>query len=271
MEKLRKLEEFISGFESVAVAFSGGVDSSTLLALAKKVLGNNVVAVTAKTPTTPSRDFEDALRIAERIGVRHEIIEYSELDDEDFRKNPPERCYFCKKLLLKKISDFAEKEGIQAVFEGTNAEELKGHRPGYKAVMEFENVYSPWAMFGFTKEEIREVARKLGYDFAEKPSMACLSSRIPFGMEIDEERLRRIDSAENLVIAIAKVKQIRVRDFGEHAVIEVGREERKKLFSEEVMDRIAEELKKLGYRNVLLDLEGYRTGKLSESLSESKS
>ncbi|AIY89136.1 ATP-dependent sacrificial sulfur transferase LarE [Geoglobus acetivorans] len=264
MEKLERLKSFIAEFESVAVAFSGGVDSATLLAVSREVLGERVVAVTARSPTAPSRDLKDARMFAEEIGVRHVFIELNELEDENFRKNPPNRCYFCKRMLLSRITEFARKEGIQAVFEGTNADELRGHRPGYKAIAEFDNVYSPWAMFGFTKDEIREIARSMGYEFADKPSMACLSSRIPFGMEIDEERLRRIDAAENLVIAIAGVKQVRVRDFGENAVIEVGREERNRIFIEGIADRIVEELRKLGYRNVLMDLEGYRTGKLSE-------
>jgi len=265
MDKIDRLRDFIQQFERVAVAFSGGVDSSTLLAFTAETIGKDrVVAVTALSPTLPSRDLEDAERFANVIGVKHVLIELNELENENFRKNPPNRCYFCKKMLLSKITEFAKKEGIQAVFEGTNADELKGHRPGYKAIAEFENVYSPWAMFGFTKDEIREIAREMGYGFADKPSMACLSSRIPFGMEIDEEKLRRIDAAENLIIAIAGIRQVRVRDFGENAVIEVGREERSRLFSEEVMDRIVEELRKIGYRNVLMDLEGYRTGKLSD-------
>ncbi|WP_456370236.1 ATP-dependent sacrificial sulfur transferase LarE [Geoglobus sp.] len=264
MEKLERLKSFIAEFESVAVAFSGGVDSATLLAVSREVLGERVVAVTARSPTAPSRDLKDARRFAEEIGVRHVFIELNELEDENFRKNPPNRCYFCKRMLLSRITEFAGREGIQAVFEGTNADELRGHRPGYKAIAEFDNVYSPWAMFGFNKDEIRAIARSMGYEFADKPSMACLSSRIPFGMEIDEDRLRRIDAAENLVIAIAGVKQVRVRDFGENAVIEVGREERNRIFSEGIADRIVEELRKLGYRNVLMDLEGYRTGKLSE-------
>lgn len=268
MEKFEKLKAFIAQFESVAVAYSGGVDSSTLLAFTAEVLGKErVTAVTASSPTVPSRDIEDAKRFAEEIGVRHVFIELNELEDENFRRNPPDRCYFCKRMLLSRVTEFAKREGLQAVFEGTNADELRGHRPGYRAITEFENVYSPWAIFGFTKDEIREVARSMGYSFADKPSMACLSSRIPFGTEIDEEKLRRIDAAENLVIAIAGVKQVRVRDFGENAVIEVGRNEREKMFSEEIMDRIVEEFRKLGYRIVLLDLEGYRTGKLSEKIA----
>ena len=270
MDRLEKLRNFIASFDSVAIAFSGGVDSSTLLALTAEVLGRErVVAVTASSPTTPSRDLEDARKFAEMIGVRHEFIELNELEDENFRKNPPNRCYFCKRMLLSKITEFARNEGIQAVFEGTNADELRGHRPGFRAIAEFENVYSPWAMFGITKDEIREIARKMGYEFADKPSMACLSSRIPFGMEIDKEKLIKIDAAENLIIAIAGVRQVRVRDFQEYAVIEVGREERDRLFSPDVADRIVEELRKLGYRNVLMDLEGYRTGKLSESETNS--
>ncbi len=266
MDKVERLRSFIARFESIAIAFSGGVDSSTLLAFTADVVGKDrVVAVTASSPTTPSRDLKDARKFAENIGVRHVFLNLNELEDKNFRKNPPNRCYFCKKMLLSRINEFVEKEGIQAVFEGTNADEIRGHRPGFRAIAEFENVYSPWAMFGFTKDEIRDIARKMGYEFADKPSMACLSSRIPFGMEIDKEKLIKIDAAENLIIAIAEVRQVRVRDFQEYAIIEVGRDEREKIFRVDVADRIIKELRKLGYKNVLMDLEGYRTGKLSEN------
>ncbi|WP_202319311.1 ATP-dependent sacrificial sulfur transferase LarE [Archaeoglobus neptunius] len=261
-EKLEKLRNFISSFESVAVAFSGGVDSSTLLALTKEV-NEEVIAVTAISPTTPRKDLRDAERIAREIGVKHEFIETNELEIDEFVRNPPDRCYYCKKNLLTALVNFARRRGIQAVFEGTNADELKGHRPGFRAVEEFGMVYSPWAMFGFAKKEIREIARQRGFSFADKPSMACLASRIPFGESITQERLRRVEKAEELIVEIVNVRELRVRDFGSMAVIEVGKSERRKLFSEVVMDSIVDGLKKLGYEYILFDMEGYRTGKLS--------
>jgi len=267
MEKLKKLQNFISELESVLVAFSGGVDSSTLLAVTKEVK-DDVVAVTVTSPITPKRELRDAERIAKELNVKHEFIRVNELEDENFVKNPPDRCYYCKRMILSTLVDYAERNGIQAVFEGTNADELRGHRPGYAAVKEFERVYSPWAMFGFTKLEIREIARQKGYFFADKPSMACLATRIPFGERISYERLRRIERAEELIMSMSGVKQIRVRDFNSMAVIEVGSDERSKLFDEKLMDLVVEELEKLGYSYVLFDMEGYRTGKLSQIQSK---
>jgi uncharacterized protein len=257
------LKEFIKSFDSVVIAFSGGVDSSTLSAICYNVLKDKAVAVTAISPTTPSREIKEAVKIAKEIGIKHEFIDIYELESEGFVQNSPNRCYYCKKHLISALVGYAKERGYSAVFEGTNASELDGHRPGYKAVKEFSNVYSPWAEFGFTKEKIREMAKMMGYSFYDKPSQACLASRIPFGSQIDEEKLRMIDEAESMVIEIAKVRQIRIRNFDGMAIIEVGREERQKLMDETVMDEITEKLKKIGFKYVLLDLEGYRTGKLS--------
>ncbi len=262
-EKLHKLKEFIKTFDGVIIAFSGGVDSSTLAAVSYEVLKDGALAVTALSPTTPSREVEEARQIAQEIGIRHEFIQINELESEGFVENSPERCYFCKRHLLSAMVKYAKEKGFSAVFEGTNASELKGHRPGYKAIKEFEIVHSPWAEFGFTKEEIREVARSMGYSFYNKPSLACLASRIPFGIKIDEERLKMVDEAENVIIEVAGVRQVRVRNFNGMAVIEVDRDERQKFFSQEVMDEIADRLRKIGFKYVLLDMEGYRTGKLS--------
>lgn len=262
-EKLLRLKEFVKTFDSVIIAFSGGVDSSTLAAISYEVLKDRALAVTALSPTTPSREIEEAKHIAREIGIKHEFIQINELESDGFVENSPERCYFCKRHLLSAMINYARQKGYSAVFEGTNASELKGHRPGYKAIREFSMVHSPWAEFGFTKEEIREVARSMGYSFHDKPSLACLASRIPFGIKIDEGRLRMVDEAENAIIEIAGVRQVRVRNFDGMAIIEVDRDEREKFFNKAVMDEIAERLKKIGFRYVLLDMEGYRTGKLS--------
>lgn len=261
-KKLQKMKDFIRRFRKVIVAFSGGVDSSTLAAICKDVLGENVLAITLVSQKSPSREIADATRIAKEIGVEHEFLEIDILTPE-FRKNTPERCYFCKKNILSAIIEIAEKRGYDAVFEGTNASDLKGHRPGYRAVLEFKNVYSPWAEFGITKDEIRLIARSMGFSFYNKPSLACLASRIPFGTEIDENKLKMVDKAENAVIEIAEIEQVRVRNFDGKAVIEVESNELPKILNEDIIKRLRERLQMIGFSSVLLDLEGYRTGKIS--------
>jgi uncharacterized protein len=260
--KLKKLEKFISGFDRIIVAFSGGVDSSTLAGLASELV--DVLAVTVISPTTPSREVGEAKRIAEELNLKHRFYRLNELEDENFVRNTEDRCYFCKKMVLTSLKNIAESEGHEAVFEGTNASELQGHRPGYRAVIELDGVYSPWAIFGFSKDEIREIAKKRGYSFWNKPSVACLSSRIPFNTPIDEKSLKMVDEAENYVIKIAGVRQVRVRKIGRRAVIEVGENEIEKLLNKDIIEKTVRKLKELGFEAVMLDLEGYKTGKLGE-------
>jgi uncharacterized protein len=263
-EKYEKLRKFIEekGSDGVVIAFSGGVDSSTLAAVCHDVLGERTVAVTAKSPTYPSEEMEEAKGIAREIGIRHYIVETNELSDENFIRNPENRCYYCKKELLECLQDFAQRLGFKAIFEGTNFSDLSGHRPGFKAIKERENVFSPWAENEFTKEEIRTLAQKLGLSVHDKPALACLASRIPFGEQITEEKLNRVEMAEQLIKKISGVRQLRVRDHNGLARIEVGRDERSLLFNVGIMDKIAEELKQMGFKLVTLDLEGYRTGSM---------
>ena len=263
-EKYEKLRRFIEekGKDGVVIAFSGGVDSSTLAAICYDVLKEKVVAVTAKSPTYPSEEMEEAERIAGEIGIRHHIIETNELSNENFVKNPENRCYYCKKELLECLQDLVQRLGFKAIFEGTNFSDLSGHRPGFKAIKEKENVFSPWAETGFTKEEIRALAQKFGLSIHDKPALACLASRIPFGEKITEEKLSRVGRAEQLIKKISGVRQLRVRDHNGLARIEVGRDERSLLFNVGIMDKIAEELKQMGFKFVTLDLEGYRTGSM---------
>ncbi len=260
--KLEKLIDFIKTFrdKGVVVAFSGGVDSSTLAALTTRLL-DRTIAVTAISPTTPKREIREAERIAKEIGIDHAFIEINELEDPNFVENTSERCFFCKRKLLEVLLSFANERGFSIVFEGTNASELEGHRPGYKAVKSFKNVYSPWAEFGITKDEIREIAKRMGFSFYNKPSIACLASRIPFGTPIDEQRLKMVDEAENTILEVMGIKQVRVRNLDGVAVIEVEKKDIEKIIKS--YGTIVERLRTIGFKRVLLDLEGYATGKLS--------
>jgi len=269
-EKYEKLKRFIreKGKDGVVIAFSGGVDSSTLTALCHEILGEKAVAVTAISPTYPPEEIEEAKKVAQEIGIKHILIETNELSDENFVRNPENRCYYCKRELLSTLKSVAEKLGFKAVFEGTNFSDLSDHRPGFKAVREMENVYSPWAENRFLKEEIRMIAKSIGLSVSDKPPLACLSSRIPFGERITAERLIRVGKAEQVIRKITGIRQLRVRDHNGLARIEAGKDERRLLFDTEVMDKIADELKKLGFKYVTMDLEGYRTGSMLLTLRE---
>jgi len=262
--KYEKLRNFIAekGKDGVVIAFSGGVDSSTLAAICHEILGEKAVAVTAVSPVYPQEEVEEAKKVAKEIGIKHILLETNELSNENFIRNPENRCYYCKKELLKSLKSLANQLGFRAVFEGTNYSDLDGHRPGFKAVKKMENVYSPWAENGFTKEEIRAIARRIGLSVSDKPSLACLASRIPFGEKITLEKLNRIEKAEKIIRKITQAKQLRVRDHNGLARIEVGRDERQVFFNTKIMDIIAKELRELGFKYVTLDLEGYRSGSM---------
>jgi uncharacterized protein len=263
-EKYEELKRYIEekGKGGVVIAFSGGVDSSTLAAVSHSVLGEKVVAVTAESPTYTPEELDEAKNVAKEIGIKLYVVETDELSNEDFSKNPENRCYYCKKELLKRLKKVANELGFKAVFEGTNFSDLTGHRPGFKVVKEMENVYSPWVDTRFTKEEIRAIARKMGLSVQNKPPLACLASRIPYNERITAEKLERIGKAEQIVKKITGVQQLRVRDHNGLARIEVGRDERKLFCNVEILDRILADLKRIGFKYVTLDLEGYRTGSM---------
>jgi uncharacterized protein len=271
-EKYEKLRHFIreKGEDGAIIALSGGVDSSTLAAICYDVLGERAVAVTAKSPTYPPEEMDDARRIAKEIGIKHYIVETDELSNDNFVKNPENRCYYCKKELIDCLHGFAQKLGFKAIFEGTNFSDLNGHRPGFKAIKERKNVFSPWAENEFTKEEIRALSQKLGLSVHDKPALACLASRIPFSEQITEEKLNRIAKAEQIVKKHSGARQLRVRDHNGLARIEVGKDERNVFFNTKTMDDIAEELKQLGFKFVTLDLEGYRTGSMLATIKNNE-
>jgi pyridinium-3,5-biscarboxylic acid mononucleotide sulfurtransferase len=266
--KLVKLKAFIAdvGKDGVVVAFSGGVDSSTLAAVSHQILGGKAIAVIAKSPTYTTQELEDAKRIAADIGIKIFTIETNELANPDFAKNPENRCYYCKKELLQNLVSFAHTFGFKSVFEGTNASDLSEHRPGFRAVKEAADVYSPWMLNDFSKAEIREVAKQLSLSVADKPALACLASRIPYNQQITAEKLNRINLAEQAIKAIVPVKQLRVRDHNGLARIEVGKTERALFCDITILDKVVSELKDLGFMYVTIDLEGYRSGSMLRTL-----
>jgi uncharacterized protein len=266
--KLEKLKQYIAekGKGGVVIAFSGGVDSSTLAAVTHEVLGEKAAAVIAQSPTYTSEELKDAKKIAKDIGIKLHVVHTNELENPDFNKNPENRCYYCKKELLQTLIDYAHKLGFNAVFEGTNFSDLSDHRPGFKAVQEAQDVYSPWMANKFTKDEIRQAAKQIGLSVHDKPALACLASRIPFNQKITAEKLSRIDKAEQAVRTITGIKQVRVRDHNGLARIEVAKWERVLLCNVEVVDRVAVELKALGFVYVTFDLEGYRSGSMLKTL-----
>ena len=263
-EKYEALKRFIKdkGEDGVVIAFSGGVDSATLAAVSQNILRDRVVAVTAESPTYTPEELKEAKKAAEEIGIKLLIVKTDELSDENFSKNPENRCYYCKKALLDRLHEVTDELGFKAVFEGTNFSDLAEHRPGFRAVKETENVYSPWVEAEFAKDEIRAVAEKLGLSVKNKPPLACLASRIPYSERVTAEKLNRIGRAEQMIRKITGARQLRVRDHNGLARIEVGKDERALFCNVELMDRMAAELKKLGFIYVTIDMEGYRTGSM---------
>ena len=254
--------EDLATFDGVVVAFSGGVDSSVVAALAHEALGEGAVACTAKSETLPAAELDDAARVAEEIGVRHEVVSFSELDSEAFAENDGDRCYHCRSMRLGRMFETARELGIDVVCDGTNASDPgEGHRPGLRAVEELD-AYSPLLERGITKEEVREIARGYDLSVADKPSMACLSSRIPTGLEVTEEKLTRIERAETLLRTWG-FEQFRVRDHDGLARIEVGADELEAALDADFAAAAREHLTDAGFDHVTLDLAGYRTGSVS--------
>lgn len=265
-DKFSVLKENIKKLGSVAVAYSGGVDSTFLLKVCYDVLGDKVLAVTARSSTYPEREFKEAVEYVGKIGAKHKVIISEELDIDGFSKNPKNRCYYCKKELFTKIIAIAKDNNINRVLDGANLDDVGDYRPGMIAAKELE-VLSPLKEAKLTKSDIRQLSKRLGLPTWDKPSFACLSSRVPYGSEITIPKLSMIDRAEQFLLDLG-FRQVRVRHHGDIARIEVAPEEREKIFSLELMDKIAEELKRIGFKYVTLDLAGYRTGSMNEVLSD---
>lgn len=265
-EKRDRLFSQLREMRLAVIAYSGGIDSSLLLAAAARVMGQNVLAVTAASETYPPEELAHARSFAAALGVRHRVLSTNELQNDDFASNPPDRCYYCKRELFARLRAIADSEGISDVLDGSNADDLRDYRPGRKAAAE-SGVRSPLAESGLAKSEVRELARALGIPFWNKPSLACLSSRIPYGTRITVPVLRMVHAAEN-VLRRAGFRQVRVRHHGDIARIELERDDIPVLTGNPgLFDSIARAVKELGYAYVCLDLEGYRTGSMNEMLS----
>ncbi len=265
--KYDRLRDILSGLGSVAIGFSGGIDSTLLIRVATEVLQDRALAVIGRSETYPSREFEEAVRMAEEFGTRFRVVRTEETDDLKFRENPPNRCYFCKTELFGKLHQIAREEGIRWIADGTIVDDLGDFRPGMKAKSEQE-IRSPLLEAGFTKQDVRELAQLLGIPTWDKPSFACLASRFPYGLGITKENLMNVDAAETLMRDLG-FRFFRVRHHDDRtARLEIGPQEFEKLFENGTRETIVAELKKLGYVYVTLDLQGYRTGSMNEVLTQ---
>lgn len=267
MEKLAKLQELLRSYGKVAVAYSGGVDSSFLLKAALDTLGKeNVLAITILSSVTPREELAETETFLASMDVNHIFIKKDVFEIPGFKENPKDRCYICKHKIFEEIIRQAKEKGISVVVDGTNADDEGDYRPGLKALQELK-VLSPLKLSGLTKNEIRELSREMKLNTWNKPSLACLASRVPYYEEITEEKLSMVDKAEACLRSLGFV-QLRVRCHGRLARIELLPEDIKRVFAEDLNTVINEKLKEIGFHYVSLDLIGYRTGSMNEVLDK---
>lgn len=268
--KLEQLRHLIRSYGSCLVAYSGGVDSVFLARVAWDVLGDRSLAVIANSPSLPRRELQEALEIAGRFGIPVRVVNTREFENPNYVANPNNRCYFCKHELFEELAPIARSEGFAVVVYGENASDAGDFRPGAQAAAEFQ-VRAPLKEIGLTKAEIRELSAQLGLPTSDKPQMACLSSRVPYGETVTQAKLGMIEQAENLLRDLG-FRDVRVRHHelrnGQLARIEVGVAELPKLLENDAAGNVSSELKKIGYTQVTVDLQGYRRGSLNESAAQ---
>jgi len=267
-DKLKQLEQHIKQMGSLAVAYSGGVDSTFLLKVAQDVLQDLVIAVTARSSTYPEREFKEAAKFVRIAGIRQIVLEFEELDIKDFADNPPNRCYLCKYELFSRIKEVAGKHNIKFIAEGSNIDDLGDYRPGMQAIKELR-IISPLKDAGLGKDAIRILSKQMGLSTWDKPAFTCLASRFPYGEKITREKLAMVDRAERYLLELG-FKQVRVRHHGDTARIEVAQAERPRFFDLELMDNVYKLFREIGFAYTSLDLKGYRTGSMNEVIDTKK-
>lgn len=265
-KKYNKLKDYLKSLNTLAVAFSSGVDSTFLLKTAHEVLGNKVIAVTASSCSFPKRELNEAIEYCKKEGIKHIVTESEELKIDGFSHNPKNRCYLCKKELFLKIGEIAKQNGIQNIAEGSNIDDNGDYRPGLQAVAEL-GIKSPLRYAELTKNDIRILSKQLNLPTWDKQSFACLSSRFVYGEEITEEKLNMVDKAEQLLLDLG-FRQVRVRIHGTIARIEILPDEFEKLIQKEIREKIVTTFKNIGFTYVSMDLSGYRTGSMNETLNK---
>lgn len=262
MKKLEKLKDWFSDKNGVIVALSGGVDSALVAYAAYQKLGNSALAVTADYKTLAQEELGSAKKICQEIGIRHVIINYDELQNEDFVKNDNNRCFHCRSELSEHLLEIARKENTEFIVDGTNIDDLGDYRPGI-AALKNNGIQSPLVDVGFSKDEIRRTAQLVGLSVYDRPSNSCLASRIPWGQRVTAERLARIEVGETFVKQIFGARQVRVRDIDGTAKIEVGKDELSLFSKKAKLDELDTKLKSIGFHSVTIDKEGYRPGKIN--------
>ncbi len=266
-QKTEKIKSLIQQMDSVLVAFSGGVDSTLVLALAHELLGEKAMGVTAQSASVPEREMQASRQLAKEIGARHLVIKTEEMSNPEYRANPANRCYHCKTELYTNLKKVAVQENIPHILNGINTDDLGDYRPGIDSARE-QGIRSPLVETDFNKQDVRDLSQRMGLSIWNKPAMACLSSRIPYGHPVTEQKLSQVEQAEDLLLSFG-FRQVRVRHHGTEARIELDRKEIPRYLSNDSIQKsVQEKLTALGFSSVVVDPEGYRMRSLNESLLE---